>query len=72
MTFFRSEEHIGEWEREHPELKGSTISLDQGLGLILTFGATRGDYNYAPLDASEMRQAFEQFGFAGDFWKPPE
>ena len=69
MTFFSSEEHVKEWEQEHADLKGSTISLDQGLGLILSFGATRGDYHYTPLDPEEIRQAFERYGFVGDFWK---
>ncbi len=72
MTFFSSEEHIKEWEQEHPELKGSTIGTDQGLGFILTLGGTRGEYNYAPLTPKEIHQAFERYGFAGDFWKPLE
>jgi hypothetical protein len=72
MTFFSSEEHIKEWEQEHPEFRGSTIDMEQGLGFILTLGATRGDYNYAPLAPTEVHQAFERYGFVGEFWKLPE
>jgi len=72
MTFFSCEEHIKEWEQEHPEFKGSTIGMDQGLGFILTVGGTRGDYNYFPITLNERDQALERCGLAGDFWKPRE
>jgi hypothetical protein len=72
MSFFSSEEHIKEWEQEHPELKGSTISPEQGLGLVLKAADTRGDYNYAPITREDLYQAFEHYGFVGEFWKPRE
>jgi hypothetical protein len=72
MTFFSSEEHIKEWEQEHPELKGSAIGLQQGLGFIMTFGGGREDYDYAPLAPEQVNQALERWGFVGEFWKLPE
>jgi len=67
MEFFSSEEHVKEWEKEHPELESDIVTMEQGLAMITAFGGRRLDYDYeAPL--GEMAN-MAQFGLDRDFWR---
>jgi hypothetical protein len=67
MEFFSSEEHVKEWEKEHPELGSDIVTIEQGLAIITAFGGSRLDYDYeAPLD---ILLNTGQFGLDRDFWK---
>jgi hypothetical protein len=67
MEFFSSEEHVKEWEKEHPELGSDIVIMEQGLAIITAFGGSRLDYDYeAPLD---LMLNTAKFGLDRDFWK---
>lgn len=66
MNFFSSEEHVAEWEKEHPEYKGATITLDQAHKYITFVGRDRLNYDYSyPAGAAEYQSSI---GITGEFW----
>ena len=68
MDFFSSEEHVRRWGREHPNLKGDTITVEQGLAFITFVGAKRLDYDYFTPSA-EVPRILKEIGLTNEFWR---
>ena len=73
MSFFSSEEHVEEWEREHPEYEGAIFSVDDLQSMMGELGKQRLTDNLAPLTPDSLVEGgIREMGKSkGDFWKIP-
>ena len=70
MSFFSSEEHIEEWAEQHTDLRGETVTMEQGLTLITGVATGRLNYDFYPPSGPQTSQILQAAKLVSDFWKP--
>ena len=70
MLFFRSEERVHAWCREHSEPVRPLVRMDQLWGLSTEWYGSRLSPDARRPSAAEMRLIFAGLGLTGDFWDP--
>lgn len=70
MLFFRSEEDVREWCREHEYPMRPLVSIDQLWGLSMAWYSTRLQADARRPKPDEMRAIFAGLGLEGEFWDP--
>jgi hypothetical protein len=70
MLFFRSEELIGQWCRDHRSPVRPSVGLDQLWQMAVTWYGTRLEPESRRPAPAEIRQIFDGIGLHGDFWDP--
>jgi hypothetical protein len=70
MLFFRSEEHIRDWCREHRIPIRPSVTMPQLWALATTWYSTRLQADSRRPQPEEMRGIFASIGLQGDFWDP--
>jgi hypothetical protein len=70
MLFFRSEERVREWCRQHGQPMRPLVRMDQLWQLSTTWYSTRLQENSRRPKPEEMRAIFTSIGLQGDFWDP--
>jgi hypothetical protein len=70
MLFFRSEERVLEWCRDHSEPLRPRVRLDQLWSLSVAWYATRLRPDSRRPGAAEMRSIFAGLGLTDSFWDP--
>jgi len=70
MLFFRSEERVNEWCRDHAIPRRPILSLEQLWQLAVAWYDTRLTPEARRPKPEEMRRIFEGVGLAGPFWDP--
>lgn len=68
MSFFSSEGHMEAWLRDHPELRGEQVTLEQALRYITAVGRDRRNFDYVhPVEA--VNATLQEIGLTSEFWK---
>lgn len=70
MLFFRSEELVQAWCRDHSSPLRPFVNLDQLWKLATIWYSTRLQENSRRPKPDEMRGIFSSLGLDGDFWDP--
>jgi hypothetical protein len=70
MLFFRSEERVNEWCREHRIPRRPILSLEQLWQLAVAWYDTRLAPQARRPKPNEMRRIFAGIGLEGPFWDP--
>ena len=70
MLFFRSEEHVRRWCKEHGYPTRPVVRIEQLWRLATTWYSTRLQENSRRPQPGEMREIFAGLGLEGDFWDP--
>jgi hypothetical protein len=70
MLFFRSEERVREWCRQHGQPMRPLVRMDQLWQLSTTWYSTRLQENSRRPKPEEMRAIFASVGLQGDVWDP--
>jgi hypothetical protein len=70
MLFFRSEERVNEWCREHGIPRRPILSLEQLWQLAVAWYDTRLAPQARRPKPNEMRRIFAGIGLEGPFWDP--
>ena len=70
MLFFRSEERIRDWCREHRIPMRPPVTMDQLWALATAWYSTRLQEDSRRPQPEEMRGIFTGLGLQGDFWDP--
>ncbi len=70
MLFFRSEEHIRDWCKEHHVPVRPIVTMGQLWTLATTWYSTRLQEDSRRPQPEEMRGIFAGLGLQGDFWDP--
>jgi hypothetical protein len=69
MLLFRSEQHVDRWCSQWNQVRGGTLTLDQGWRLAKEWYGDRLSPKWHPKTVSEAEAAFADIGLVGDFWK---
>ena len=69
MLLFRSEEHIGTWNRRRGIGTGATLTLDQQWGLARIWYANRMESDWRRRTPAEGEAVFASLGLTGEFWR---
>jgi hypothetical protein len=70
MLFFRSEERVNEWCRDHGIPRRPILSLEQLWQLAVAWYDTRLTPEARRPKPEEMRRIFAGIGLEGPFWDP--
>jgi hypothetical protein len=70
MLFFRSEERVNEWCRDHAIPRRPILTLDQLWQLAVAWYANRLTPEARRPQPDEMRGIFASIGLEGPFWDP--
>jgi hypothetical protein len=70
MLFFRSEDSLRTWCRQHGHSMGPIVSIDQLWRMATTWYATRLHADSRRPGPDEIRLIFAGLGLQGDFWDP--
>lgn len=70
MLFFRSEEAVRAWCREHEHPMRPLVTIDQLWRLAAAWYGTRLDPAARRPGPEEIRQILSGIGLTGDFWDP--
>lgn len=70
MLFFRSEERVEEWCRDHGVPRRPILSLEQLWSLAVAWYHNRLSPEARRPGAEEMRRIFADIGLTGPFWDP--
>ena len=70
MLFFRSEDRVNEWCREHGVPRRPILSLGQLWGLAVAWYDNRLSPEARRPRPHEMRRIFQGIGLEGSFWDP--
>jgi len=70
MLFFRSEERVNEWCRDHGIPRRPILSLQQLWQLAVAWYDTRLTPEARRPKPEEMRRIFARIGLEGPFWDP--
>jgi hypothetical protein len=70
MLFFRSEERVNEWCRDHGISRRPILSLEQLWQLAVAWYDTRLTPDARRPKPEEMRRIFAGIGLEGPFWDP--
>ena len=69
MLLFRSEQHVDRWCRQWNQVRGGTLTLDQGWRLAKEWYGDRLSPKWHPQTVGEAEAVFAHIGLVGDFWK---
>ena len=70
MLFFRSEEAIGDWRREHAADRGPSCDLSQLWGLGVAWYGNRLDPDSRRPQPEEIRDILADLGLNDPLWDP--
>ncbi len=69
MNFFSSNEHLSNWNSEHPEKEGEQVSLEQLISMSRYFYGNRLDLDYTRPSRDAINNFFRSIGLTSNFWK---
>ena len=70
MLFFRSEEAATRWCRDHDQVPGPLVTLEQLWQLAVRWYRSRLQADARRPEPAELVQLFDEIGLRGDFWDP--
>lgn len=69
INYFSSKKHLEEWQAEHPDYPGYTISEEQVLEFCKFLYLNKLDEDYERPSPEELKSFLQSVGLTGDFWQ---
>jgi hypothetical protein len=69
MLFFRSEDHLTKWLRDHKASRGAVLTLAQTWRLAKAWYLDRRDPAWRPRSRDEAQAVLDRVGLTDAFWK---
>jgi Alkylmercury lyase len=68
MVFFASRHHWDEWQRDHPETRGETFTVDRMIEVVTPISTARATREYQMPSKAELMAHWASIGLRGPFW----